>query len=408
MLSDPQERVDHRALLESIPYAPWELDVASGRILYVGPQAVDLLGHALDAWLAPDFWTRHVLPDDQMALATAREELVATGERHLVEYRMETADRRVIWVAEAARVVRERCAAVRVRGVLSDVTHRKSMETALADSEDRLRGLLQHAPDALIRTDGNGLVVNMNEQAEYLLGYSLDEIAGSSFDHLVPARLRPRMRDHRRAFHRDPQRRTLVDGHSFAIVRRDGGEVPVELSISVVESTHGRHFFCAARDLTARKRAEAQLRATESRLRAMAGTLPALVCYVDAGRRYRLVNDAYAAWIGSSPLEMEGRFVREVLGEALYARVRPSIDAVLRGERVRYLADVVVLEGHEHLVEVRYVPHLDGEVVAGYFVVIAGAHARSTSAGDLDGLERRDLRAFGSLQPETSDRRAGA
>ena len=197
MFSDPRERVDYRAFLESIPYAPWELDVPSGRLVYVGPQAVDLLGYPLDEWLDPTFWTQKVLPDDQMALVAARASLVADGERHAIEYRMETADHRVIWVAEAARAVREPGRADRIRGVLSDVTHRKTMEIALADSEERLRGLLQQAPDALIRTDGNGLIVNMNEQAEYLLGYSLEEIAGSSLDHLVPARLRPRMRSAR-------------------------------------------------------------------------------------------------------------------------------------------------------------------------------------------------------------------
>jgi PAS domain S-box-containing protein len=405
LLSDPRERVDYRAFLESIPYAPWELDVPSGRLVYVGPQAVDLLGYPLDEWLDPTFWTQKVLPDDQMALFAARASLVADGERHAIEYRMETADHRVIWVAEAARVVREPGRADRIRGVSSDVTHRKTMEIALADGEERLRGLLQQAPDALIRTDGNGLIVNMNEQAEYLLGYSLEEIAGSSLDHLVPARLRPRMRDHRRAFDRDPQRRSLVDGHSFAITRRDGAEMPVELSMSVVKTSHGRHFFCAARDLTPRKRADAQLRAAESRLRAIAGALPVQVCYVDAERRYRLVNDGYAAWMGSSPLEMEGRMVREVLGETFYAHVSPAIDAALRGEEVRYLADLIVLDGREYLVEIRYVPHVEGEQVAGYFVMIG--RAEEGRASDSNGLERRDFRAFGSFRQIPADVRGG-
>lgn len=406
MLSDPQERVDYRAFLESIPCAPWEMDVPSGRLVYVGPQAVHLLGHPLDEWLDPAFWTQKVLPDDQTAVFAARESLVADGEHHAIEYRMETSDGRVIWVAEAARAVREPGSPARLRGVLSDVTNRKRMEIALADSEERLRGLLQHAPDALIRTDGDGLIVNMNEQAEYLLAYSLEEVAGSSFDHLVPARLRPRMREHRRAFDRDPHRRSLVDGHCFAITRRDGTELPVELSMSVVKTAHGRHFFCAARDVTPRKRAEAQLRAAESRLRAIASALPVQVCYVDAERRYRLVNDGYAAWIGSSPIEMEGRLVRDVVGETFYAQIRPAIDAVLRGQEVRYLADVVVLDGLEHLVELRYVPHVEDEAVAGYFVMIG--RADEGEAADSSGLERRDFRSFGSLRPLPADARGGA
>jgi len=52
----------------------------------------------------------------------------------------------------------------------------------------------------MVLTADDGTILNLNYQAECLFGYTLAEVADWSVDHLVPERLRDRLRDHRRAF----------------------------------------------------------------------------------------------------------------------------------------------------------------------------------------------------------------
>jgi len=387
----PSHPIDYRAFLESTPLVPWEIDFRDGSVRYVGPQAADFLGYPRERWLDADFWADHVIPDDQAVFAEARAELLEFGGSHLIEYRMEHADGHVVWVSEAATAVHadgEMCGA---RGLLSDVTERKRLEESLARSEDRLRALLRGAPDAMVFTDDQGRILDINDQAGYLFGYTLDEIRGSSVDLLVPERLRPRLAAQREAFDRD-HRQSLVDGSEFAVQRQDGQEVPVELSVSLVPVGASRQLLYALRDLTARRRVEAQLAESERRMRGMAEALPGLVSFVDASQTYRFVNETYASWVGWSREEMEGRQVRDVLGEETYERVRESIEAVLGGRPVHYRADVGRPRG-DVTVDVSYVPHFDGDEVAGYFVIVVDSPPESSGGGPVRDLTRARIGA---------------
>ena len=240
-----------------------------------------------------------------------------------------------MWVSEVVTAVRRSGPICCLRGLMSDVTERKRLEESLARSEARMRALLRGAPDAMVFTEADGSILNLNDQASYLLGYSLDEVRGSSIDLLAPERLRARMFGQRAAFERDPHRQSLIDGASFAIQHRDGHEVPVELSISLVQIGPTRQLMYALRDLTARQRVLDQLEASERRLRSMGDALPGLVAFVDADERYRFVNESYAGWCGWDRDEMSGRTVREVLGDT-DLRVRPALGREGAGRARRY------------------------------------------------------------------------
>lgn len=250
---------DPTGFLETAPLVPMEID-PSGRVLYVGPQAQDLLGLPAEDWSADDFWTSVVPPDDHSTMWEVRRNTVEARGRHEVDYRMERADGRVVWVAEILHYA-ETDDGPLLRGYLWNVTGRKRQELALWKHEERLRGMLRKAPDALILTDAAGVVVNMNDQAEALFQYSLSDIVGSSLEHLLPESLRPRLAQLQSAFERDPQRGSIVEGQPFSIQRSDGSEIPVELSLSRVsgEDEESRILW-SARDLTVRRRAEAKRR----------------------------------------------------------------------------------------------------------------------------------------------------
>ncbi len=89
-------------------------------------------------------------------------------------------------------------------------------------------------------------------------------------------------------------------------------------------------------DITARKRAEEQLRDREQQLRFITDHLPVLIVHCDAETRYKFVNARYAEQFGIDPDKVIGRKISDVVEPAVYDVIRPHIEAALRGERVEF------------------------------------------------------------------------
>lgn len=77
-----------------------------------------------------------------------------------------------------------------------------------------------------------------------------------------------------------------------------------------------------------------ELRLREQELRLIADALPVLISYVDANRCYQFINRTYEFWFNRSRNEILGNPVCQLLGEAVYQRVEPYIDQVLKGQTV--------------------------------------------------------------------------
>lgn len=108
-----------------------------------------------------------------------------------------------------------------------------------------------------------------------------------------------------------------------------------------------------------------QLDRSERRLRAVTDTLPSLLAFIDTDERYVFNNLAYERLLGVPVAELRGKTVREVLGEARYARTRPYLQRALAGTAVTFEA-----EEHEpeyRCMEISFRPEwtLDGRGVAG-------------------------------------------
>src|SRR5687767_14931352 len=102
---------DHRterlyaALVHSLKGVLWEADPGTFRFTFVSPFAERLLGYPVRDWLDdPDFWCRHVHPDDRDRGTAIRRRAVAAGRDHELEYRTVAADGRVVWLQDIVTV----------------------------------------------------------------------------------------------------------------------------------------------------------------------------------------------------------------------------------------------------------------------------------------------------------------
>jgi two-component system sensor histidine kinase UhpB len=125
-----------RSVVEQIPAITF-VDEADGTPVYTSPQIESLLGYPVEQWQAPGFWISRVHAADRDRVREAYADLPNSGRLDIV-YRALTADHRVMWFNERARLVTDatgRPAAI--HGVMIDITARRQAEEALRESEAR-------------------------------------------------------------------------------------------------------------------------------------------------------------------------------------------------------------------------------------------------------------------------------
>lgn len=109
----------------------------------------------------------------------------------------------------------------------------------------------------------------------------------------------------------------------------------------------------------------------EERLRLMIDGVPALISYIDAEQRYQITNHAYEEWFGLVRADVQGRHIKEVLGDSAYDSIRPHAEAALAGERVVFEGWVDYQTAGRRYIQASYTPHFDDSgKVLGLFVLV--------------------------------------
>lgn len=125
----------------------------------------------------------------------------------------------------------------------------------------------------------------------------------------------------------------------------------------------------------------------------MADAVPILIGYLDAEERYRFVNRAYEEWFGVKRSAIEGRTLRDVLGETAYERVKGHVARALGGERLTFEGEVAYQGVGSRHIEAHYVPDIaaDGAVL-GYYVLVSDISDRKRAETEVARLLERERR----------------
>ena len=186
-------------------------------------------------------------------------------------------------------------------------------EAELRKSEEKFRGLLESAPDAMVIVDQQGTIVLVNSQTEKLFGYSRQELLGQKVEMLIPDRFQGRHHHHRGSYFKDPDIRPMGTGLDLFGRRRDGTEFPVEISLSPLKTQDEVLVSSAIRDITQRKQAEEALRVSEARFAGILDIAQDAIISVDEQQRIMLFNQGAEKIFGYTSQEILGQPLETLL-----------------------------------------------------------------------------------------------
>ena len=300
----------YRALVEQVPGIVYiDTNEADPAPMYVSPQVLELTGYTVEDWMADrGLWLKATHPEDRERVRD--EWLSAVGRRapFSVEYRSVHRDGRVSWFHDTARLVRsEDGKPLFWQGLIQDITEAKRADVMVRESELRHRALVEQVP-AVVFIDSHEeapICYYVSPQSTEMLGYRPEEFQDDPTLFF-------------RIMHPDDVERVgnaWVDAvrHSdsffcdFRLIRRDGAVVSVREAAVLVRDVDGNpiHWQGLIQDLTDRKRAEDDLRASDARYRMLVEQVPAVVYEMDPDdeRRTLFVSPQVEALFGYSRAE---------------------------------------------------------------------------------------------------------
>ncbi|MFZ1615947.1 MAG: PAS domain S-box protein [Flavobacteriales bacterium] len=264
----------------------------------------------------------------------------------------------------------------RIVGVMADITDRETD----AEAARRLAAIVASTQDAVISKDLNGIITSWNQAATELFGYTAEETVGRSVRMLIPQEMQgeegiilARLRKGERIEHYETVR-----------LRKDGTRMDVALTVSPIFTAEGVVIGASkmARDISDRKRLEADIHTANQQLQLVTDHMPVAVARCGRDGNFVWASKGYLDWIGRTALEVEGRYMTDVIGERARAVLAPYVEQVLKGETVECEVQVQLPTRGQRWLEVKYVPLYEGGAApAGWIEVITDITLRK-------GLER--------------------
>lgn len=292
-----------RQLLDKLPAGAYTCD-AKGLITYYNQQAVETWGRApalndpVDRFCGSFklYWTDGTpIRHDQCWMARALfDQREYNGEEIVVE--RPDGERRTV-LAHANPIRDESGTLLGAVNVLVDITGRKQAETAQAF----LAAIVESSVDAIVSKNLDGTILSWNRGAERLFGWTSEEAVGRHITLIIP----PERLDEEHMILDRLRRGERIEHYQTVRVAKDGRRIDISVTISPVRDAQGRVIAASkvARDISAAKRAEEALRASQQRFRLVAETVPSIVWSADSDGTITYANEQWYEYTGLTPEE---------------------------------------------------------------------------------------------------------
>jgi two-component system, cell cycle sensor histidine kinase and response regulator CckA len=297
---------------------------ASGQILYdwdpntnevtYGGNFQHVLGYSTEEMAGGlAHWSQLIHREDVEAFHQEIERVIETGESFHLEYRVQRKDGSYMFVDDQGYFFLDAHGDVaRMVGFVRDITKRRRAEAALRESEDRYRDLVEHSHDLICTHDLQGQILSINRTAGKLLGADQDRLLNKNICDILIPEFRNRFADYIAELQKNGSARGVMS------VRTSAGEKRIwEYSNTLrTEGVSAPIVRGIAHDVTERKLAEAALKHSEERFRALTENTADLIAILDA--------DATMRYISPSVYRMLGYTVEEWLGRNAFEFIHPD------------------------------------------------------------------------------------
>lgn len=358
------------AVMDNVPVGISIRDL-EGHYLLVNPKAerdilgepeAQLIGRKSARTLPPDLaeemqaMNRKVLKSGVPASREVEAHLAGQSETRLViKFPIKSADNTIFGVGTIA----------------TDITAIKRAERAREESEARLRDVMANQSQLIGRLDRDGNYTFVNDAVCQIRGKSSEELIGTPMldkSYIPTDRYEPTKayfagitKDNPTADIENPVYDSAGNLHWFRFTNKAIFDEQGELS----------EYQFSGEDITERKLAEDARHQAETKLQQVMDAVPVLISYIGSDLRYQMVNKAYERWFDLANEEIEGRHMREVIGDDAFIGLESELGTVLAGRPVTYEKQMNLPKIGERFVQGSFIPVADGaDGPTGFIVVV--------------------------------------
>jgi PAS domain S-box-containing protein len=288
---DSEERF--RSLSAAAPVGIFLTDKTGGSV-YVNERLLSTVGMTLDEALGLG-WTSAIHPDDRDRVLREKERANRDSDEFAMDFRIVTPQGDLRWVSAHSRPMGSDGARV---GTLEDITERKQAESALRQSEERVRALATSAPVGIFHSDAMGKVVFVNDRFVEIAGESFRDESRNWYEVVHPA-------------DRDQVTREVVEAikrreefaMEFRLLTPKGATRWVSARAKDMRDAAGRFLglMGTIEDITQRREGQEALRLSEERFRTLSASAPVGILLASADNVITYTNERLRAILGIDP-----------------------------------------------------------------------------------------------------------
>jgi PAS domain S-box-containing protein len=338
----------YRILFADNPYPMWVYDPQTLKFLEVNDTALQHYGYTRDEFATMtirDIRPRHdvtgletfvIQRRDKARLSSLWQHRKKNGEVIDVEI---TSHRLPYKDGEAALVL------------VNDITERRTAEHRLRQTEQHLRGVIEHAPVIMFACDANGLCTLLEGRGLRTIGLDAGLVVGRPVGELFVTY--PLLLEITQA---------ALDGHTRTTISELRGKY-FETALAPIRDERGTvtGAIGIAHDVTERHLAEARLREIEARQQAILDGTTDAISLKDLDGRILLINRAGAAAVGSTPQELIGRFEWELLPAATARQARLIDEQIIATGTPQEIEQATIANGQQLTWLSLKTPHYTGD-----------------------------------------------
>lgn len=295
-------------ITDAIPIMIWVSD-HNNHVIYSNNATKEFYGMGLEGIESPQEFEKFIHPDFLHLASTEWEKRLEKHQPLDFEFRVKNKEGEYRYLRQVA-IPRhlENGQFLGFVGASFDLTNEYNYKIELEDDKRRFELVMNSSLDAIICMNLDGVITLWNPQAEKIFEWKEQEVIGKRMsDVIIPQQYREAHEKGLKHYLKTGEQKVLNRVVQINGIKKDGSEVPLELSIIHVKSEKGDFFCSYIRDITERKNAYDALKTSEQKYRSLFENMTLGILEVDNQEKIIYANKSFEDIVGYSSKEMEGQ-----------------------------------------------------------------------------------------------------